>query len=75
MGMDPAEETAEDLRAQLREVENDLAVLRAEAAPPSEEPQDFGDAAEEITQREELAALIETLERRRERLRAALGET
>jgi hypothetical protein len=75
MGTDPGDETTDDRRARLREIEIDLAALRAELGPPTGEPQDFGDAGEDLTEREERAALIESLEGERDRLRAELGET
>jgi hypothetical protein len=74
MNADPADESTDGRWARLREIEIDLAALRAEIGPPTGEPQDFGEAGEDLTAREERAALIESLEGERDRLRAELGE-
>ncbi|MFG2007197.1 hypothetical protein ACGFNU_49410 [Spirillospora sp. NPDC048911] len=59
-------------RERLAEVERTLDVLRREVGPPTDEPKDYGDAAAEMSSREEQAALIESLEIERDHLRRQL---
>ncbi|SEG46501.1 hypothetical protein SAMN04489712_105367 [Thermomonospora echinospora] len=74
MGTDAAGgRTADDRWARLREIEIDLAALRAELGPPTGEPQDFGDAGGDLAAREERAALVAALETERDRLLDELG--
>ncbi|MBA9003573.1 hypothetical protein [Thermomonospora cellulosilytica] len=71
--MSAADDT-DRLRARLHEIEIDLAALRAQRGAPTGEPQDFGDAGEDLAAREEQATMIANLEAARDRLRARLGE-
>ncbi|HEX2315243.1 MAG TPA: hypothetical protein VHJ17_15980 [Thermomonospora sp.] len=66
--------TDEEKRARLRDLDRDLAALESELGPPTGEPRDFGDAGEDLQEREERAALLESLRGERDRLRAELGE-
>jgi hypothetical protein len=66
--------TADDLSARIREIDQELAALRGELGAHSDEPKDYGDAATEITEREEHNALIETLEAERRRLVEERGD-
>lgn len=52
----------------LREIDKELAFLRNELGPPTDDPQDAGDAASALTSFEEQAAVIESLEAERRRL-------
>ncbi|MEU5882502.1 hypothetical protein [Spirillospora sp. NPDC047279] len=66
--------TEDDQAAErLAEIERTLGVLRREIGPPTDEPQDSGDAAQDMAAREQHAATIETLEDERRRLRRRLG--
>lgn len=70
-----ADEDTGRLRARLRELEADLAALRAQHEAPTDEPQDFGDAGADLAAREEQASVIANLEAARDRIKAQLGET
>ena len=64
---------AGDIRAELKEVEESLARLRAEGSDRTLDVGDSGDAATLLTETEERAALIANLEARRESLISQLG--
>ncbi|MQY03983.1 hypothetical protein [Actinomadura macrotermitis] len=58
----------DDNKARLAEIDEDLARLRNELTPPPDEPQDYGDAGQDLNARGELQAQIDVLEQERERL-------
>jgi hypothetical protein len=65
----------DDIKARLKEIEEDLSALRHDLQPPTDDPKDFGDAGADLEQREGLLGQIETLESERDRLSAQLGQT
>ncbi|TNY37207.1 hypothetical protein [Thermomonospora catenispora] len=69
-----SDEDTDRLRARLREIEADLAALRAQRDPPTGEPQDFGDAGADLAAREERDTMIANLEAIRDRLKDRLEE-
>ncbi|MEU8342993.1 hypothetical protein [Actinomadura meyerae] len=66
-------QSEEELRTRLRQVEESLERLRADLPGPPDDPGDFVDAGQYLSQREELEGQIELLEAERERLRDSLG--
>jgi hypothetical protein len=74
--MDPGApvESDDELRERLRALDDELAELRHELGPNSDEPRDFGDAGLAVRDMDEQQALIRALEARRERLLKQLGE-
>lgn len=69
--MSPDQEKA---RRRLREIEDSLTMLREQLGPPTGDPQDFGDAGQDIQAREERDAMIESLEGERAILREQVGD-
>lgn len=67
--------TDEKTRQRLREIDEELAVLRDELGSPSDDPEDVGDAASALTNYEEQSALIENLQAERRRLLNRDGPT
>ncbi|REE96144.1 hypothetical protein [Thermomonospora umbrina] len=67
--------TDDEKRARLRDLESTLAGLEGELGPPTGEPRDFGDAAEDLQERQERAALLESLRGERDRLLTELSES
>jgi hypothetical protein len=62
------------LRQRLRDIEIDLERLRGEIGPPTDDPQDFGDAGQDIALRNEQQALIDNLEQERTRIQQELED-
>ncbi|WP_067483393.1 hypothetical protein [Actinomadura hibisca] len=67
-------QTPEDKRGRIREIDDALRMLRGELGEPNDDPQDFGDAGQALQARADRDAQIETLENERERLQQELGE-
>jgi erythromycin esterase-like protein len=78
---DPANlQTADDIQAEIRRIDEERAELLRQARDLRESLNDAGpidaeDRAATITQAEELEAFAEELQRRRDSLRARLGES
>lgn len=66
---------SERIQDRLREIDADIAELRRELGPPTDDPQDFGDAGADLMARNEQQAMIETLEEERARLQAELDSS
>ncbi|MFB4311104.1 hypothetical protein [Actinomadura sp. GTD37] len=66
-------QTEDERRTRLREIDESLDRLRADLPEPSADAGDFIDAGQYLAQREELQGQIEQLEAERERLRDSLG--
>ncbi|GAA2421890.1 hypothetical protein GCM10010191_36950 [Actinomadura vinacea] len=64
----------EEKRTRLRQIEETLATVRGELGDRSDDPQDYGDAGQDLVAREEHAAQLEALETERDRLLEELGE-
>ncbi|WP_433333703.1 hypothetical protein [Spirillospora sp. CA-294931] len=67
------EQGAGDREARLREIDEDLARLRAELGEPGDEPRDYGEAGQDLNARAEQGAQIEALENERRRLTSEPG--
>jgi RNA polymerase-binding transcription factor DksA len=67
-----AEQSDDEIRAELRDVEQTLARLRGENAGKDDAPGDQADRATDLTGYEEEQALIDNLERRRQELTSRL---
>ncbi|MCG5213169.1 hypothetical protein [Streptosporangium sp. KLBMP 9127] len=59
---------ADDATGRLREIEQELSVLRDELGERNDDPKDAGDAGAELTRIQEQSALIESLESEKRRL-------
>ncbi len=70
---DQMNQSEEELRERLGQVEESLARLRADLPAPPADAGDFVDSGQYLAQREELEGQIEVLENERERLRDSLG--
>lgn len=68
MDPDAPAESNDELRERLRALDDELAELRHELGPNSNEPRDFGDAGLAVRDMDEQQALIRALEARRQRL-------
>lgn len=66
-------QSEDERRTRLREIEESLARLRADLPSPPADAGDFVDSGQYLAQREELQGQIEVLEAERERLRDSLG--
>jgi hypothetical protein len=64
----------DEKRARLRDLDEDIARLRAEVPAPSADATDFVDGGQNLAAREELAGQIEGLENERRRLLDELGQ-
>jgi len=65
--------TAEDKKARLKEIEEDIEGLRREFPDRTDDPQDYGDEGAALSQRQELSAQLEVLANERDRLKRELG--
>ncbi|MFC9976890.1 hypothetical protein ACFVH6_38920 [Spirillospora sp. NPDC127200] len=68
------DQTPDDKRARIREIDDALEMLRGELGAPNDDPQDYGDAGQALEARMERDSQIETLMAERERLRSEVGE-
>ncbi|MFC5751948.1 hypothetical protein [Actinomadura rugatobispora] len=64
----------DEKRKRVRDIEQTLNTLRGELGEPSDDPRDYGDAGQDLVQREEHAAQIEALETERDRLLEELND-
>lgn len=64
----------DDIRSDLEQIERLIASLTSQETERSEETPDGADAASDLTTAAEDAAVLDLLRKRRDRLRAQLGE-
>jgi RNA polymerase-binding transcription factor DksA len=69
-----AEQTDDEIRAELSDIEQTLSRLRGEGAGEDDAPGDQADRAQDLTAYEEEQALIDNLEQRRQALTSRLSQ-